>query len=206
MWNVETGEPVGKLMRHDEAVSRVAFSPDGTRVVTASADKTARVWDVETSAPIGEPMRHLAWVYCAAFSPDGRCVVTGSHDNTARLWDVMTGAPIGGTMRNVRGGIWGVDFSPDGKRLALGCYNLACFADVERPNLGEVPPPTLQGTLELCTGYRAAADGTLRELNLAEIEDIRRRLGDEDPLVNFVAEIEKSVAAARTQRQELFDP
>ena len=40
------------------AVNSAAFSPDGTRVVTASDDKTARVWDAATGKPLGEPMRH----------------------------------------------------------------------------------------------------------------------------------------------------
>ena len=34
-----------------------AFSPDGKRIVTASADKTARLWDAETGKPIGEPLK-----------------------------------------------------------------------------------------------------------------------------------------------------
>ena len=34
------------------------FSPDGTRVVTASGDKTARVWDARTGAPVGAPLQH----------------------------------------------------------------------------------------------------------------------------------------------------
>ena len=38
-----TGPLVGALLNHDARVNRAAFSPDGSRVVTASADKTARV-------------------------------------------------------------------------------------------------------------------------------------------------------------------
>jgi WD40 repeat protein len=34
------------LRGHDNPVFSAAFSPDGTRVVTASADHTARLWDV----------------------------------------------------------------------------------------------------------------------------------------------------------------
>ena len=58
-----------------------AFSPDGKRIVTASADKTARVWDAETGKPIGEPLKGHDGIVCsAAFSPDGKRIVTASQD------------------------------------------------------------------------------------------------------------------------------
>ena len=73
-------------------VLSAAFSPDGKRIVTASADKTARIWDVATGQPIGEPLKgHKADVWSAAFSPDGKRIVTASRDKTARLWDAATG-------------------------------------------------------------------------------------------------------------------
>jgi len=34
------------LRGHEDEVNSAAFSPDGQRIVTASADKTARIWDV----------------------------------------------------------------------------------------------------------------------------------------------------------------
>ena len=40
------------------AIFLAQFSPDGQRVVTASADKTARLWDAVSGKPIGEPMKH----------------------------------------------------------------------------------------------------------------------------------------------------
>ena len=43
IWDAATGAPVAVLRVHEGSVYRAAFSPDGTRVVTASADKTARV-------------------------------------------------------------------------------------------------------------------------------------------------------------------
>ena len=57
-----------------------AFSPDGKRIVTASADKTARLWDAATGKPIGEPLKgHERLVYSVAFSPDGKRIVTASR-------------------------------------------------------------------------------------------------------------------------------
>ncbi len=63
-------------------------------MVTASADKTARLWDAETGAELALLKGHEGWVRHAAFSPDGRRVVTASWDNTARLWDAETGEEL----------------------------------------------------------------------------------------------------------------
>ena len=54
------------------------FSPDGTQVVTASGDNTARVWDVASGTVVAELTGHEGGVTSAAFSPDGTQVVTAS--------------------------------------------------------------------------------------------------------------------------------
>jgi len=68
-------------------VSSAAFSPDGSRIVTASGDKTARIWDAATAQEIAVLRGHDHFVHSAAFSPDGSRIVTASWDNTARIWD-----------------------------------------------------------------------------------------------------------------------
>ncbi|KAG2354776.1 WD40-repeat-containing domain protein, partial [Suillus spraguei] len=66
----------------------VSFSPDGTRIVTGSLDKTVRLWDAATGEPVGEPLQgHTAWVSSVSFSPDGTRIVSGSYDSTVRLWN-----------------------------------------------------------------------------------------------------------------------
>ena len=89
MWDAATGQPVGEPLRgHEDAVCSVAFSPDGQRIVSGSADKTLRVWDAATGQPVGEPLRgHEDGVWSVAFSPDGQRIVSGSADKTLRLWD-----------------------------------------------------------------------------------------------------------------------
>ncbi|MCB8927747.1 MAG: hypothetical protein H6652_19200 [Ardenticatenaceae bacterium] len=60
-------------------------TPDETRIVTASADGTARLWDGEGGL-LTVLEGHTDWVLSAAFSPDGTRIVTASADGTARLW------------------------------------------------------------------------------------------------------------------------
>ena len=70
------------------------FSPDGARVVTASADQTARIWDARTGTELAVLRGHDNYVGSAEFSPDGKRVVTSSFDQTARVWDAAVGEPL----------------------------------------------------------------------------------------------------------------
>ena len=70
-----------------------AFSPDGARILTASADNTAKLWDAASGKLIAS-FDHQDTVYEAAFSPDGARILTASADNTAKLWDAASGKLI----------------------------------------------------------------------------------------------------------------
>ena len=114
--------PLGAPMRHEGVVISACFSPDGQRVLTASADQTARVWDAAADAPLGVPMLHEGGVNSASFSPDGQRVLTASEDQTARAWDAATGAPLGAPMRH-EGRVSSASFSPDGQRVLTACHD-----------------------------------------------------------------------------------
>jgi len=66
----------------------VAFSSDGKRVATGSADGKARVWDLSQATPTATVLEgHSGPVRSVAFSSDGKRLVTGSSDGPARVWD-----------------------------------------------------------------------------------------------------------------------
>lgn len=66
----EAGESLPPLLHEGEVVS-AEFSPDGGRIVTASADRTARIWDSGSGRLIASLSGHEGGVQSAAFSPDG---------------------------------------------------------------------------------------------------------------------------------------
>jgi Tol biopolymer transport system component len=117
-------------LQHRSVMYAVAFSPDGHRLATAGAERTARIWDTLSGAktlsvahPFGSGrLRTLA------FSPDGRQLATGSDDKTARVWDATSGQQL--TTVTHRGRVWGLAFSPDGRKLATGSDDkTACIWD-----------------------------------------------------------------------------
>jgi WD40 repeat protein len=73
----------------------VAFSPDGTLLVSGSADMTVRVWNVKSGTEVLPPLYgHDGTIHSVAFSADGTRIVSGSADNTVRVWDVVSGVEV----------------------------------------------------------------------------------------------------------------
>ncbi len=113
VWDASRGRALAVLRRHGGRIRSAAFSPDGTRVVTASSDETARVWDAASGNELGV-LQHQRSVHSAAFSPDGTRVVTRSGDNTARLWDALGGRELALQHESF---VNSAAFSPDGTHV-----------------------------------------------------------------------------------------
>ncbi|MEG3922248.1 WD40 repeat domain-containing protein, partial [Microcoleus sp. T3_A4] len=108
-------------LQHQSGVNSVAFSPDGTQIVSSSEDKTLRLWDAKTLKPIGKPLLgHQGWVLSVAFSPDGTQIVSSSSDKTLRLWDAKTLKPIGQPLLGHQSEVYSVAFSPEGTQIVSG--------------------------------------------------------------------------------------
>jgi WD40 repeat protein len=85
VWDLETGKDTQPVKGLKASVGRVAFSPDGSRLATAGADKVVRVWAVATGKELaGLPSSDR--VSAVAFSPDGKSVAAGSRDGSIRVW------------------------------------------------------------------------------------------------------------------------
>jgi WD40 repeat protein len=118
-------QPPGVLLRvlegHKQSVKSVAFSPNGTRIVSGSDNNTLRLWDAKSGQPIGAPLLcHESWILSVAFSPDGTRIVSGSNDKTLQLWDAKSGQPIGAPLQAHEDLVRSVAFSPGGTRIVSG--------------------------------------------------------------------------------------
>ncbi len=143
--NLQKVEPLGPPLGGRLRIQSVAFSEDGTRIVSGGFDSAIRLWDARTLTPVnavsaqrtneqGDLVPYQVW--SVAFRPDGRQVASGSgfdlaiagqNNNLIQLWNVDPAlSPSGDPIKDqsVEGqpgsNIYSLGFSPDGDRIVSG--------------------------------------------------------------------------------------
>jgi eukaryotic-like serine/threonine-protein kinase len=114
--------------QHHAPILDLAYSPDGRTLVSVGKDRHIRTWDSQTGGPSGPPLvidglGDSEWIGRVAFSPtDSRIMVTGDIAGHVVFWDVerrqQSRPPLLHPPTHM---IWGIAFSPDGRRLATCC-------------------------------------------------------------------------------------
>lgn len=133
LWKVATGKPVAALAGHSGQVFQVAWSPDGKILASGSDDNTLRLWDSQSHAPLAVLQRTTNAILSVAWSPDGQSLAAGCDDGTVQLWPrstwnnprLLQGPLTPGQYRAGRyaQGVYGVTWSPDGKRVVGTRYD-----------------------------------------------------------------------------------
>jgi WD40 repeat protein len=101
------------LAGHSQAVTSVAFSPNGKQLATASWDKSIKLWDVAEGREVLSLKGHTENVFSVVFAPDGKTLVSSSADGKVKLWDRATGKEL----RTLQDHAPSIAFTPDGKTL-----------------------------------------------------------------------------------------
>jgi hypothetical protein len=105
------------LIGHEGLVRCVAFTPDGSKVVSGGQDKTIRIWDVKTGKELVIIKAHDEYVSSIAISPNGRQIASASADKTVKLWDFENGNLLR-IFHGHTGLVTRVAFSKDGSTIA----------------------------------------------------------------------------------------
>ncbi len=210
LWDLDAGEaptPGGEssslrgapqaqeLPGHQGVIEAIAYSPDGTRLVSVSRDKTVRTWDVSNRRALHVLLGHEGEINGAAFSPDNVHAASAGDDGTVRVWNAVTGQERL-TLRVQRDELRCVAFSPDGARLACGGrHGMVQLWDVARAGqAGQVAQGRMirdlrvPGNMVMSLAFKAdgrvlavaGEDGLIREWDLLagkEVRNLRGHLG-----------------------------
>ena len=91
----------------------VAFSSDGTQIVSGSEYGSVQVWDASTGV---ELMKLGHKVKSVAFSSDSMWIVSGSYDHYLQVWDVSAGVELK-KLKGHTGSVYSVAFQLMAQRL-----------------------------------------------------------------------------------------
>ncbi len=125
IWEVESGQSLGRIGTPEALPLMCLFSPDGRRLITGNTDRTLHVRDGRTFALLHTwPVKALPWDM--GYSPDGRRLVVAVTDRVQygydtpviELWDTERGRPLISLTEDTHSAI-NVGFSPRGDRLSL---------------------------------------------------------------------------------------
>jgi WD40 repeat protein len=85
---MDTGSNVLTYRGHSNKVNAVTWSPDGTRIASASDDRTVQIWDATTGELIFAYQGHTKEVSSVVWSPNGKRIASAGHDETVHVWNV----------------------------------------------------------------------------------------------------------------------
>lgn len=116
VWDVYNKKKLFELKGFTDCIYYAEFSPDGKKIVVASADNSVKVWDSVSGKQLLVLDKHGESVLCAKFSMDNKKIITASSDNTARIWDAITGNQIAFLDKHIKA-VVGLSLSPEGRKV-----------------------------------------------------------------------------------------
>ena len=108
---------------HSQEIVKVAFSPDGKKLISCSCDKTVKIWASSTGKCSCTFCEHQAMVMVCGYLTDSKTVVSGDANGVLIIWESKTGKVV----RSIAGhnkAISSLAVSMDGRQIATADYGL----------------------------------------------------------------------------------
>ncbi len=141
---------------HWGIVTSIAFSPDGSRILTGSREGLVRLWETDSGKMLTTLYISDGTVTSVVFSPDGSRMLTGSFDGAARIWEVDSGRLLM-TLNDHQARVTSVAFSLNGSKVLTGSGDGT--AKLWEADNGELLM-TLEGHTQAVTSVAFSPDGT----------------------------------------------
>ena len=115
IWNIQSGK-MEKVSCHSNDILSMAYSLDGTKFATGSADQNIILWNVKNSYSKITPLSNNTAVNCLSFSNEGKLLLSGGNDYTIKIWDIETGSMLK-FLEGHNGGVTGVALTEDNQTI-----------------------------------------------------------------------------------------
>lgn len=205
VWEAEAQAEFHSLRGHEKAITATAWRPDGNLLATASEDGSIRLWDMNSGNQIKSFPAHSDGVLDLSWSQDGKMVSCG-RDRKTKVWK-----SDGSLIKEWTAGedsITKAVFAHDGNHVITGDFTgkvAVWTVNGEKRHELAPNPPTLaeriagdRQKLEEAKAGQSKAEEVLRAAVAARQPVIAKR----DEATARVAELEKSIAAAKKGREE----
>lgn len=139
VWDPIAGKTIHKLPGHLSGARRVAYSANGTRLISGGRDGQVKVWETGTGKLLSTFKGHDGWIEAVAIHPNGR-LAASSHEpkelldariarviytkklpGTVKVWDVSNATEVA-TLTGHPDTVYRAAFSPDGTTLVTASY------------------------------------------------------------------------------------
>ena len=124
-WLNDRAQPHLIISAHDTGIWRLAYLPDGRRVVTGSGDRTVKVWNLESGEQEGTSMEHENEMADVAVTQDGTKIISSDEHGNIKIWDVETHKLVEEWIHPEH---WPkIAISPDDRLIAVGDQAVAIY-------------------------------------------------------------------------------